>query len=426
MREKKKRKKAKKKSKKKKTPRSTSPFAMLLRCLALLALVVACVHAQTAVNPTFDGCAGGPGAAAAGWDNNLGSVDANIYFGTVPGALGACLSDFVDDAGTTIIAASQTVNGFTVGADYDVSIDFACTLAGSVDCTFTISIDGNVSPFTASAPAAGDATIATFTTTFTAAAASIPIVITHTNPGTLAVPITIAIVDNVDIVLASVVGDPHFIGFAGQMFDYIGEPQTSFNLLSDFDVQLNAHLYLMKANHHTFISGPVMNEIALLCDGHTVYINAGGYEKPELGYVTVDGVRLSGDKKVSFGRLSVHYKPILSQSKDIGLGGSDYLVGSVKIVIEDVYSFHVVLVENGHNINKPEIWVTALPRRFLDFTAHILDQSRHPHGVFGQTAHPDKNVPLYKWRIEGEESDYVLSDGLFGTGFKYNKFVPTH
>lgn len=389
--------------------------------LALLALLAVCVSAQDlAVNGAFDGCA--VNNVATGYNNDLGSASVLAYFtvGPPPAVFGACLTDFLDSTGTTDTNIEQDVTGATAGVAYTITITVGNTQPGGGAITFTL-LAGDTALTTSSIgsvvvaePAVNaDPTTATLTGTFTPTGTDFVVQVTST-PGTF------PIADNLGIVDPSSVSDPHFIGFQGQVFDFIGQADTAYNLLTDFDVQFNTFLFLRRQTHHSFIPGPVMKELVCMVDGHVVYITCGGYEKPETGYVTVDGQRLVDGQKVSQGRLSVGYKAVSAWSKDYGMAGKDYIVGVINIHIEGAYAFHIALVENGRNINNPNIWVTALPQRYLDFTAHIIDHSRLPHGVFGQTARLD--VPRDQWTIEGEEEDYILKDGLFGSDFTFNKF----
>jgi len=117
-----------------------------------------------------------------------------------------------------------------------------------------------------------------------------------------------------------------------------------------------------------------------------------------------------------------------STSRQLRLKGEDNIVAVVHIEIEDSFSFQVFMIENHGDPRFPDRPSTSLYyRRFLDISASILDPTRSPHGIIGQTARIDPNInnqerSTKKWSFQGVESNYELKDGLKGKRFSFNKF----
>ncbi len=60
----------------------------------------------------------------------------------------------------------------------------------------------------------------------------------------------------------------------------------------------------------------------------------------------------------------------------------------------------------------------------MDVSAVLVDDSRAPHGILGQThlRGEDKKRSIKDWKMEGTEKDYKLEDGVLGSDFVFNKF----
>src|SRR5258708_1475632 len=82
--------------------------------------------------------------------------------------------------------------------------------------------------------------------------------------------------------LSFTVGDPHFYGFEGESFDFMGKPNRYYNLLTDTEVQVNAYfIYWATSGADNFT---VTEQIGILVNDHRIQINPAG--------LTVDGCEI--------------------------------------------------------------------------------------------------------------------------------------
>ena len=176
---------------------------------------------------------------------------------------------------------------------------------------------------------------------------------------------------------------------------------------------------------YKFIPGPVMMIIAILTPNHTILANAGGSSISDSGFVSVDGMKVGeGEKVVTEDGISISFGKISASARDLGLDSNDHIAATSHIEIEGSYRFTVFFVENGRYRLLPDVWLTKFARRYLDLSAVLLDDSRAPHGVLGQThlKGEDKKRSTKDWKMEGTEEDYMLKDGVLGSDFAFNKF----
>ncbi len=166
--------------------------------------------------------------------------------------------------------------------------------------------------------------------------------------------------------------------------------------------------------------------IAVLTPNHTILANAGGHFKNDTGFVSVDGVKVGeGEKVVTEDGVSISFEKISSWARDLGLDSDDHVAATSHIEIEGSYRFTVYFVENHFNPHKPEQESSGLfYRRFINLAAVLLDDSRAPHGILGQThlRGEEKKRPIKDWKMEGTEDDFKLKDGVLGSDFAFNKF----
>ncbi len=187
-------------------------------------------------------------------------------------------------------------------------------------------------------------------------------------------------------------------------------------------------LYLQKSGRTTFTSGPVMKTMAFMTPKHSVIAETGSLSLEELGFVSVDGIKVKNGSTVIIDNISVSFQTtsLFASSSDFGMEGDDHIAAFSRLVFEESFVFEVFFVENGRNRIHPDQWLTKYPHRFLNFKAFILDSRRSPHGLLGQTARPlphDKDRSIDDWKIEGNDSDYELKDGVMGKDFTFNKFL---
>jgi len=169
-----------------------------------------------------------------------------------------------------------------------------------------------------------------------------------------------------------------------------------------------------------------MNVVSFLTSSHTIIANAGGTSIVDAGFISVDGTKLSDGSTIVVDNISVSFHTTRLEDRVLEPGTNDHIAAVAHILFEESYSFDVFFIENGRDRLLPDRWVTKFARRFLDINASLLDLRRSPHGILGQTAHlrpEDKGRSIKDWKIEGNESDYELLDGVLGKDFTFNRFA---
>lgn len=221
-----------------------------------------------------------------------------------------------------------------------------------------------------------------------------------------------------DTVPGGTSGDPQFTGFVGQSYQVHGVSGSVYNVISTPSFQLNAlfnYLESGKCRSGTMCfshPGNYFGEIGMLLKdqagsvsqlrvvagpvetGMTVWLN------DEALTNSVDAVKV-GDSSLVFG--DAFELTIASPEFSLRLTNSDMFLN------EDI-SVNTPLVE------KIQAFKHASKRNDtseLDFL---------PHGLLGQTWQY-KTFPN-RWKyIQGQLFDYVVSDGLFGSIFNFNRFT---
>lgn len=187
----------------------------------------------------------------------------------------------------------------------------------------------------------------------------------------------------------SVKNDPHFVGFDGSRYDFQGEPGSIFNLITDTHVQVNAKFVTSPIDHKTY-----MGEL---------------------------GVTLGEDNVV------VSAQSVAMNGKRIGVGTQQLSKGGFVVVSND----KVMIMAYGFSFSISTSYTKRVAH--LDFVVTTTDFI-NPHGLLGQTAQyivkgakpsPVK-VPHHNFNsvgfIDGSAVDYLVSDGILGTAFKFNRF----
>ena len=210
--------------------------------------------------------------------------------------------------------------------------------------------------------------------------------------------------------LSFTVGDPHFYGFEGESFDFMGEPNRHYNLLTDTDVQVNAYfVYWATCGSDNFTA---TEQIGILVNDHRIRISPAG--------LTVDG-RVVPDTRQSYrianGRVAAieRFERVDGRIPEImrgHLGFGDFIRG-YHVKTRCGYEF-VVTVSTDH-VNPP--YLNLLSR---------MSRRLWPHGIIGQTADHDGVARQGRGHdgegiIEGCYRDYEVGS-LWGTDCKFNKY----
>jgi hypothetical protein len=211
--------------------------------------------------------------------------------------------------------------------------------------------------------------------------------------------------------LSFTVGDPHFYGFDGESFDFMGEPNRYYNLLSDTEVQVNAYFVYWATSGADNLT--IIEELGILVRGHRIRISPtavtiDGRKMPEAGSRRRVGGSIASIAR--FDRLD-HRLPEHMRAYP---GFGDFIRG-YHIKTRCGYEFVVTVCTD--NINPP--YLNLLSR---------MNRRLWPHGVIGQTADHDGKPRVAHGRngegiIEGTYWDYELAS-LWAIHFKFNKYRP--
>jgi hypothetical protein len=208
--------------------------------------------------------------------------------------------------------------------------------------------------------------------------------------------------------------DPHCVGFRGQVYDFMGEPDKVYCFYSSKTIFENLYLseWMYKKTYISKIGLCVLKnkiEVGLTKKGDSLYCLFNGKEMNREGFDEIayfpTGIFDQNDKEIE-GYL-VCDKDNKWCSVKCGSINLHYWWGDM--LYENVICPHL----------NESLTVTEIG---------ILSQGVLPHGVVGCTARYDKEPDLMfglspqgRGIIEGHYTDYEVS-GLFETDFKYNKF----
>jgi len=201
--------------------------------------------------------------------------------------------------------------------------------------------------------------------------------------------------------------DPHMVGLHGEQYDLMGNPNEWFNILSDVNIQVNAH----------YVQGCVSKP-------NVTAINSMSF--------------IIGDQRI---HLDITCNATLNGKIDLLTNGPDTLLGKYGVIRH--IAPQVFLIEtNDYTIKvNPFIidptWQTAgkpfsgddCIDGYFNFDIKMNNDlnGRNPHGIIGQTAHhkhdsvPTLHSSQGEGEIEGVFTDYIV-DGMYGTNNKFNRY----
>ncbi|KCV67718.1 hypothetical protein H696_05826 [Fonticula alba] len=196
----------------------------------------------------------------------------------------------------------------------------------------------------------------------------------------------------------NVTQDPHLVGFGGESFYFEGQAGRDWNIISDPGFQLNAHFIRLHS-----LKGTYMGRIGMLFGDQSLAFD------PHFG-AFVNGTHIT-EGSMSFPQAEVTV---------------DHIDGRYRMTARTA-TWQVIartVIEQG-----------ALSEAYVNLHASLVGTPEDPHGILGQTARfamaendlSDKPLrnPGAPFQLDGEEADYEVKDGLFGTNFKYNRFGTT-
>jgi len=201
-------------------------------------------------------------------------------------------------------------------------------------------------------------------------------------------------------------GDPHFVGFHGQMWDFSGDDSKVFNLLTDKNIQVNSMFHRQ-------------------CDKkEAIFINETGikYKDFKIRVTSRSGYEVGREAPEFFpAEVNVNGIKITEPGAKFYLEGNEYLAtsqGRVELNLDDYiirFKFDTSAICGGSDIYH------------IDHQFIVKVDQLDPHGLVGHTLHTEagemKKRRKINYKIEGEDSDYeVAGANLFGDNFTFNKY----
>jgi len=189
--------------------------------------------------------------------------------------------------------------------------------------------------------------------------------------------------------------DPIVKGFNGQSFYFMGSVNDVYNLISSEHFQLNTRII---SHPGMFKLNSWMGEIGIKAYGHTVSF-------------TNNSVALCDDKPCVDGKYQS-----LSDLFEVKFSSKD---GSLDITLDQ--NIKIALRVDGG------AWTGNNTHLDFSFTGDASPLGTM-HGILGQTAYKARNQSVLAGSTQGEGVidgtylDYLVSDGLFGEKFTFNKY----
>ncbi|KCV67719.1 hypothetical protein H696_05827 [Fonticula alba] len=192
--------------------------------------------------------------------------------------------------------------------------------------------------------------------------------------------------------------DPHMKGFNGADYYFGGHAGRVYSIVSDRDFALNAQFTRLDA-----LQGTYMNRLGMRVGRDIVAFH------PHFG------VFVNGDKLAARGR-----RPYALDEGRAHLL-VDHLDGTHRLTLKtDTWQVSGrAVIESGR---------ATMADAYINVGVSLHARPVNPHGILGQTAlfMVDSRYPSHVargFRVEGEEDDYEVHDGLFGTRHRFNRFV---
>eukprot|EP00899_Mesostigma_viride_P027137 jgi/Mesvir1/7608/Mv06339-RA.1 len=202
--------------------------------------------------------------------------------------------------------------------------------------------------------------------------------------------------------------DPHFVTADGTHFDWMGQGDRSFCIISDKAVHVNAHLFAGTDGRR---KGTWVDQIAVLHGGDHVVVSTGAAAGfPGLhGSMSING---RADMSVGSSASAVVAKGFTMRRKKT----------RTWVTVEGILELEVEVV-------RASTWEAGRgpARDFLNFRVHGLNATESVHGVLGQTFRPatqGATKSALKGLVEGTDPDYMTT-GLLAADCSFSQFSMT-
>eukprot|EP00899_Mesostigma_viride_P022148 jgi/Mesvir1/3117/Mv26269-RA.2 len=206
------------------------------------------------------------------------------------------------------------------------------------------------------------------------------------------------------LLLASGSSDPHFTTLAGDKFDFNGIAGQNYCIVSDKQLQVNAH-FMGAATGSVVMSHEAdartwMDQLAIMHGSDRILINAAS--GADATYMT------------SFGNVVINGEPLVGRMAMTKLSSGITVSRKktrVTITVPDV-------VEVAVEVVRAAFWEAGAGpgKNFLNLQLMQFNATSAVHGVLGQSYATKTSVP------EGRAADYVTS-GIFAADCRVNQFV---
>eukprot|EP01113_Clastostelium_recurvatum_P037702 TRINITY_DN553_c0_g3_i1.p1 TRINITY_DN553_c0_g3~~TRINITY_DN553_c0_g3_i1.p1 ORF type:complete len:530 (-),score=91.99 TRINITY_DN553_c0_g3_i1:16-1521(-) len=207
--------------------------------------------------------------------------------------------------------------------------------------------------------------------------------------------------------------DPHFVGLQGERYDVMGEPEKWFSIVSDTDFMINAFYH---QNSYYLKGRTIMQQVAIAAGSHRILAN--------LTEVYLYNNKDDAEIIISIGATIL--LPFNANNKSVSSSSSSssasiFEIHRVSKVEWEIRTPSYLIVLYHQRLHQEPYW---------DIDVSLIDKTRTPHGLLGQTAHHAHQDGDHhstkgkqgKGEIEGSYKDYEV-DGPYSTDFIFNKFV---
>jgi hypothetical protein len=224
-------------------------------------------------------------------------------------------------------------------------------------------------------------------------------------------------------VSSGVCGDPHFVGFNGEGYDFMGEPDEYYNIITSERFQLNAHFAkTVLADGHVMESEgellTLVDEVGIQVNGHKVFFSVNGTAQVDGEDIALDTIMPLGDGAYLGFRKGNKFDDALGSSVPKNLRQKWF--GDEVHTPEFVGTVGLFgMVTTFYTVTTPRLpGVTFMD---MDFFRPSYFRNYEMHGIVGQTNQGSVEERGVFDPVEGVDADYQVSD-IWGTDFEANLF----